>query len=475
MATSPFFTPHGFSGHSGGNVFTPVVDGEAYFAELHGRIRTARKSVLVAGYDFDWRVPLLRGPGTSETTLRNALAEAAGRGARCRVLLWAPSFAQHVLGTRALASWDDARANPIPRVDVLLESSTGVWSSHHQKMVVVDSKTAWVGGIDIARERWDTTAHAPDAPRDGRYGPVHDVQGRVEGPACWDVEYTFGQRWLVAEREKPYFVDPDGEEHEHASMIAAGRKNARGPGARPGKARRLYPRPGTHKVQVVRTMPWLGEQGVRDMFARAFGQAQRLVYIENQYAFQSAWVTRQATNALARRPELRMIVVMPLWPDLLPIPMPGLPDRLDMRENLAELRTRFGERVRIVGLLGNGARAGQYASIYCHAKVMIVDDVWLTVGSSNLDNGSLESSSELNLSVLDGPSAKGLRETLLAEHLGGLWDPAVSDDPKALLALVRRATRASASAVSSRQKLPGRFYEFFWDLEGMPEPPRQGA
>lgn len=474
-ASSPFFTPHGFQGHSAGNRFRPVVDGEAYFAELYEAIRAARRSVLLAGYDLDWRIPLRRGPGSAGTTLRDALSEAAGRGARCRLLLWAPSFAQHVLGTRGWAVWDDARQHPIPGVELLLESSTGVWSSHHQKLVVVDSQVAWVGGMDVARDRWDGPAHAAGAPRDGTYGPVHDVQGRVEGPACWDVEYTFGQRWLIAEREKPYFLDPDGEEHAHASMVAAGQKAARGPGARPGMAKRLYPRPGAHRVQVVRTMPWLGEQGVRDMLARAFGQAQRLVYVENQYAFQSAWATRQATAALARRPELRMIVVLPLWPDLLPVPMPGLPDRLDMRSNLAELRTRFGDRVAILGLLADGARAGEYAAVYCHSKVMVVDDVWLTIGSANLDDGSLESSTELNLSVVDAASARALRGTLLREHLAGMFDPAALDSAEALLTLVRRATRAAATAVSSRQRLPARFYEFFWDLEGMPRPPPHGG
>jgi len=473
-ASSPFFTPHGFQGHSAGNRFAPLVDAEAYFAEIYERIRAAKKSVLVAGYDFDWAIPLRRGPGTSRTTLRDALREAGRRGARCRVLVWAPAFAQHVLGTRAWAAWDDARDNPIPGTTLLLESSTGVWSSHHQKFVVVDSQVAWVGGMDVARDRWDTAAHAAGAPRDGTYGPVHDVQGRVEGPAVWDVEYTFGQRWIVAEREKPYFLDPDGEMNAHASMVAAGQKAARGPGARPGKAKKLYARPGSHRVQVTRTMPWLGEQGIRDMVARAFGQAKRLVYVENQYAFQSLWATRQATAALARAPELRMIVVLPLWPDLLPIPMPGLPDRIDMRENLGELRSRFGDRVCIVGLLVDGATPGRYASVYCHSKLMIVDDAWLTIGSANLDDGSFESSSEMNLSVLDTPSARGLRETLLREHLAGLYDPAVLDDPAALLGLVRRAARATATAVATGGRVPARFYEFFWDLEGMPRPPPHG-
>ncbi|MBI2893169.1 MAG: hypothetical protein HYY06_06420 [Deltaproteobacteria bacterium] len=469
--TSPFFTPHGFQGHSGGNRFEPIIDAAAYFSEIYRRICAARVSVSVAGYDLDWRIPLVRGQAGGETTLRNAL-QIAARRARCRVLVWAPSFAQHVLGTVGWKVWDDARANPIRGVELLLASTSAVWSSHHQKCVIVDSSVAWVGGIDIARDRWDTDRHDAAAPRDGDYGPVHDVQGRVEGPAVWDVEYNFGQRWLVAEREKPYFLDPDGESHEHASMIAAGQRAARGPGARPGKARRLYRRPGGHRVQVVRTMPWLGEQGVRDMTARAFGQAKRLVYIENQYAFQSGWATRQARLALQRERDLRMVVVMPLWPDLLPFPMPGLPDRLDMRENLGSLFTDFGDRVAIVGLLANGAAPGRYAPIYCHSKVMIVDDVWLTVGSANLDDGSLESSTELNLSVLDDSSARNLREALLGEHLEGMFDQSAVDDPAALLRLIRSAAQDSAHRVAAREKLRSRVYEYFWDRRAMPEPPR---
>jgi phosphatidylserine/phosphatidylglycerophosphate/cardiolipin synthase-like enzyme len=239
-------------------------------------------------------------------------------------------------------------------------------------------------------------------------------------------------------------------------------------------ARRLYPRPGAHRVQVVRTMPWLGELGVRDMFGRAFAQARDLVYVENQYAFQSTWATRQAIAALSRRPSLRMIVVLPLWPDLLPLPMPGLPDRLDLRANLGELFVRFGERVAVLGLLVDGAAPGEYASVYCHSKLMIVDDTWLTIGSANLDDGSLESHTELNLSVLDSPSARGLRRALLTEHLGGMFDPALLDDSAALFARVREATRATAAAVTNGRRLPARFYEFFWDRLGMPRPPPHG-
>jgi phosphatidylserine/phosphatidylglycerophosphate/cardiolipin synthase-like enzyme len=108
----------------------------------------------------------------------------------------------------------------------------------------------------------------------------------------------------------------------------------------------------------------------------------------------------------------------------------------------------------------------------CQDTAGAIADAAADVGSANLDDGSLESSTELNLSVLDDRSATNLRERLLREHLDGMFDPVVLDDPVALLRLIRAAAQDSAHRVAAKQSLRCRLYEYFWDRRSMPEPPR---
>src|SRR5690606_40564397 len=75
--------------------------------------------------------------------------------------------------------------------------------SHHQKIVVIDDAVAFVGGMDLAQERWDTPAHEPNAPYRRRsngqaYAPVHDVQMVVDGDAAAALGELVRERWRYA-------------------------------------------------------------------------------------------------------------------------------------------------------------------------------------------------------------------------------------------------------------------------------------
>src|SRR5439155_34947 len=143
-----------------------------------------------------------------------------------------------------------------------------------------------------------------------------------------------------------------------------------------------------------------GERRVAHGYAKAIGQARQLVYLEDQYLW-STRVIRSFADALAANPQLHMIAVVPLYPD-----QPGtLADATEVRgrgQALAALRRAGGDRVAVFGLEN---RAG--TPVYVHAKVCIVDDTWLAVGSDNINLRSWTHDSELGCAVLDLGDADG--------------------------------------------------------------------
>jgi len=100
-------------------------------------------------------------------------------------------------------------------------------------------------------------------------------------------------------------------------------------------------------------------------------------------------------------------------------------------------------RFRLVGLRGHPADGESYP-IYVHDKLMIVDDVWATIGSCNLHAFSLEGSTEMNASFDDPAVVRALRRALMAEHLGDeLGGAAQGLDDRAALAFFRAAADAN--------------------------------
>ena len=123
---------------------------------------------------------------------------------------------------------------------------------------------------------------------------------------------------------------------------------------------------------------------------------------------------------LADEPDLRVIIVSPMEPNL-----PGFVGSMiakmsvnDVNENLAALRGAGDGRVRTYSLVSqHPTLAGRRKQIYVHSKIMIVDDQWMTVGSANIDKNCFKDSSELNVGVASPGLARELRERLWKEHL----------------------------------------------------------
>jgi phosphatidylserine/phosphatidylglycerophosphate/cardiolipin synthase-like enzyme len=165
----------------------------------------------------------------------------------------------------------------------------------------------------------------------------------------------------------------------------------------------LPPPAGASTVQVTRMLPMTGERSIVEQYRKAIEAARRTIYIENQ-AIPIMEIAEPLLRALNRGVQIVLLV-------------PSTPEKyvFDDRLNPAE-HSRF-DGVEALAGHPNFLMAG-LGPTYVHAKLMIVDDCWATIGSCNLHAFSLQGHSELNLGIWDGDVAGGLRRRLFARHLG---------------------------------------------------------
>jgi phosphatidylserine/phosphatidylglycerophosphate/cardiolipin synthase-like enzyme len=437
-------------GWTEGNAVTPLIHGATYFARLHRQLSSLSPGDQV--WFLDWRGDAgqrLAGPGTE---LGSVLVEAVRRGVDVRGLVWRSHPDQEGYAEQENAHLGDVVSEA--GGEVLADERVRRFGSHHQKLVVIRRRDraaddgAFVGGIDLCHGRGDDERHEGDPQPivlDRRYGPRpawHDVQLEVRGPAVGDLDETFRERW----------VDPTPLDHQKP-WRARIRRRAR----RPSRASALPPMmpdppsAGKIAVQVLRTYPAKrppfpfaprGERSVARAYAKALARARSLIYVEDQYLW-STDVARFFAEALRRSPELRLIAVVPRYPDR-DGRVSGPLNRIGQQEALAMMRAAGGDRVAVYDLENESGRP-----IYVHGKLCVIDDLWMTVGSDNLNRRSWTHDSEAACAVLDperddrppvDPAGLGdgarvlprqLRSTLWREHLGTDVTEAELLDPRA--------------------------------------------
>jgi phosphatidylserine/phosphatidylglycerophosphate/cardiolipin synthase-like enzyme len=373
-----------------GNLVIPLIHGRHYLARLHEVLSQTEPGDLVLF--TDWRGDpdeRLAGPGTE---IMDVLAGLSSRGVQVKGMLWRSHpditrFSEEENRTLAKAV-NDAGG------EVLLDERVRRAGSHHQKLFVVvhpgapERDVAFVGGIDLCHGRNDDEAHAGDPQviaLDRRFGPTpawHDTQIELRGPVIDDVAETFAERWR----------DPHPLERGKPSV----------PRSLP--IQRVDRQPaGPHTVQLLRTYPAKrpaypfapdGERSVARAYEKAFARARRLIYIEDQYLW-SADIAGVIGRALAAQPELRVVVVVPRYPDE-DGRISGPANRLGQLVAVRHLQKVGGDRFTAYDLENEDGWP-----IYVHAKVCIVDDVWMTIGSDNLNRRSWTHDSELSCAVLD--------------------------------------------------------------------------
>ncbi len=405
-----------------------LVDGADYFAALEDALARARRSITLVGWDFDGRIRLRAdAPEAASPPLGpflRALVEARPE-LELRILIWSVGTL-HGPG-EALPLLFGAEWQRHPRIRVRLDTRHPLYAAHHQKIVCVDECLAFVGGMDLTVQRWDTQEHRAEDPRrvdpDGApYGPVHDTQMVVDGEAARAVGDLVRARWRDATGEA---VAP-----------------AEGPPLWP---RGLAPDFTDVPVAIARTMPLLDEQpSVEEaaaLTADLLRGARRHVYIEAQY-LTARFVGDVLEAQLARPDGPDVVIVLTRRSHNLTerVAMGAPRDRLIRRLRAADRHGRF-----LLAYPAVPGPAGE-CQVLVHSKLVIVDDTALRVGSSNLNNRSVALDTECDLAVGGTDPATratiaALRDRLLAEHLGA--------DPAAVTA----AIRAEGSLVRAVERL----------------------
>jgi phosphatidylserine/phosphatidylglycerophosphate/cardiolipin synthase-like enzyme len=387
--------------YSRGNRVIPLVHGASYFARLREVVDATEPGDLICF--TDWRGDpdqILDGPGTE---VSRVLCRAAARGVTVKGLIWRSHWDRLQFSAqenRHLGEEINAAGG-----ECIRDMRVRPGGSHHQKFVVVrhgrrpERDVAFAGGIDLCHSRNDDDDHGGDPqrqPMSAVYGarpPWHDAQLELHGPVVGDLEYCFRERW---NDPTPVSRNPIGR---LADLI---RRDDDDPDRLPVQA--PDPRPaGSQLVQVLRTYPHRrsgypfapdGERSVARAYQKAISRAHRLIYVEDQY-FWADEVVGSFADALAADPELHLILVIPHFPDqdgriALPMNLVGRQQALDLITAAAPDR---------VGVYGVENHAG--TPVYVHAKVCVIDDLWASVGSDNVNRRSWTHDSELSCVVID--------------------------------------------------------------------------
>jgi phosphatidylserine/phosphatidylglycerophosphate/cardiolipin synthase-like enzyme len=357
-----------------------LVDGAEAFPVIAEAIENAREFVHITGWHVAPYFELVR--GERPNVLGELLAEAAER-VDVRVLVWAGAPVPAFRPTRKQVRSDVEELIRGTRIRCEADPREHPFHCHHEKTVIVDGEVAFVNGIDMtddAGDRFDTSDH----PARRRLG-WHDVGSRLRGPAILDVHDHFAMRWreLTGERlERP---------------------------AAPPSA-------GEHTVQVVRTVAETmyddvphGDFRVLESYVRAIRSAQRFVYLENQFLW-SPEIVDLLADKLRRPPcdEFRIVIVLPARANN------GQDDTMGQLGRLVGADDDAGRLLAVTIRSRTGHRDDR---LYVHAKVGIIDDRWLTVGSANLNAHSLLNDTEMNVVTDARELARATRLRLWSEHL----------------------------------------------------------
>ncbi|MEM8727021.1 MAG: phospholipase D-like domain-containing protein, partial [Pseudomonadota bacterium] len=405
MASVPFFRPaHNCWKVEHASEAALLVDGEDYFRAVRAAMMKAKKRIVLLSWDLDVRVemhdtqhpvegPLALGPFIDWLVKRNP-------DLHVYILRWDVG-ALKALG-RGLTAFTLIRWTFHPRIHLKLDAHHPPSGSVHRKVITIDEDTAFCGGIDITESRWDTREHQPENPRravpgGSDKGPWHDASMVVRGDVATRLAAYSVDRWKMAGGKPLMPADPGAECWPDA----------------------LEPQFSDLPVAVARTEPEMNDQDevreVEQLFLDMIADARRWIYAESQY-FASDAIAEALERRLAEPDCPEFVLINPVTADGAIEGAIMQPQRAVLLERM--LRGEHADKFRVYHPV-----TPEGSEIYCHAKIMIVDNAIFRIGSANMNNRSMGFDSECDLAIhADGdPQVEDriaeIRNDLLAEHL----------------------------------------------------------
>ena len=394
-----------------------LVDGERYFNALYHSLPLAQQQILILAWDIYSQLRLLPEEHRAEDNnnkdqptppLEQLLSQLLKQKSRLHVNILSWDFTLLFALSREWLpiyrlDWKTHR-----RLRFCLDDQYPLGASHHQKVVIIDDALAFAGGLDLTRGRWDTPRHdANDRRRQAVDGstlpirPYHDVQMAVSGPAAAALGSLARERWRRATGKK--LPQPQaGNSTTWPEKVKADIEDV--------------------DVAIVRTEPAYGEytevREVEQLYLDAIAAARDYIYIENQF-FTAPAISNALARRLAEKDGPEIVLNLPL-----------------NTEGWLSQQSLDMIRVGMIRMLCEADKHGHFAvyypdkpgpeeqSINLHAKVMIMDDCFVRVGSANLNNRSMGLDTECDLAIEAVRDENRVRDAihqfrnrLLAEHL----------------------------------------------------------
>jgi cardiolipin synthase len=321
-----------------GNKVTTLLNGDEIFPAMLEAIRSARKTITFETYIY-WS-------GAIGDEFAKALSERAKAGVKVHVLLdWVGSgkAKKEYLDEMKAAGVEVDKYHPLRWYNF-----RRVNNRTHRKILVVDGKIGFTGGVGIA-DKWSGHAQDPEHWRDSHF--------RLEGPAVAQMQAAFLDNWIKTQSRVLH-----GEDYFPALASV-----------------------GPSYAQVFKSSPGEGSESVRLMYLLSIASARHRLLIANSYFVPDDLSVSTIADARKRGVDVEVIV-------------PGT--KIDSELSRKASRSRWGD------LLKAGVEIYEYQPTMYHCKVMVVDDLWVSVGSTNFDNRSFRLNDEENLNLYDADFAR---------------------------------------------------------------------
>ncbi|KHD87366.1 MAG: hypothetical protein OM95_14805 [Bdellovibrio sp. ArHS] len=393
-----------------------LIDCADFYRALHYAFSKAQKSVFIIGWEIDSNIRLLRKDEEMKASRPSIVVDLLTQKAQenpalqIYILPWDSSIV--FLGEREFMGEYIWINKGLENIHFCLDQTIPLGGSHHQKIILVDDEIAFSGGMDIARQRWDERAHHIYDPErtdaNGPYGPYHDVQILVDGPIVKHFAELARQRWLQAAgyealpvNASPSFPEdlpavwPRQFEVAYSDMVGA----------------------------IARTLPATeddrGSREVFHMYLDLIHQAKDFIYIENQF-LTSQEIAVALNDRLRREKNLRALLVSSYDPQGVFESEGMWASRIDFKRSVEDGVAKDRVQFACSGVLNE---KNKVVHKRIHSKVMVIDDNFFVVGSSNLTNRSMTFDTECDFVVQGRHSEERrhivhLRNDLIAEHAG---------------------------------------------------------
>lgn len=413
-----------------------IIDADNYFRHARAAMMMAQRRIMLVGWDFDAAISIIREDEADDgapVVIGDFITWLVDRRPELQIYLLRWDVGAMKSMVRPTNLFTTLKWMAHPRVTVKLDSHHPPAASHHQKIVVIDDCFAFCGGIDMTGDRWDTRHHRDEDPGrhhpDGSpYGPWHDATTALSGPVAAALGEHARMRWNGA----------GGDTLEPVTGIED---------CWPGNLPVMFEQV---DVAIARTAPRMDDQEetteIEQLYLHQIAAAKRHIYAESQY-FASRRIAEAIVQRLAEPDGPDIVIVNPLFAD-----------------GWLEQQAMDTARARLFEALKSRDPHGRFrvyhpytqrgAPIYVHAKILIVDDRLIRVGSSNMNNRSMRLDTECDVCIDTAlPANEGrqgeilrIRNDLIAEHL---------DLPIERVATVL-AERGLVAGIEEMRQKPGR-------------------